>query len=253
MPDTFAVSSTRRERSLVDRLRRGARDLGGGEGAAAGDEHDGRRDRDEPDGAVAGDDRDARRRRRRARRGSTASTRSRGPAKRNDDHDVAASDPSFAAATTPTSTIAIASTRWRPYRLGSRKSDVTRKKVVYAFAIWTVGRVEDQPVRRLLDEADDARRAPRARPRRSPRARGIQAGNGARATTATSTANGRRKNCEQVLRRGVRRRPEHARATRTRRAPPSGTAISRGSGRASAARRARAARRAPARPRRRTP
>ena len=37
------------------------------------------------------------------------------------------------------STIAIASTRWRPYRLGSRNSEVVRKKLEYAFPIWTEG------------------------------------------------------------------------------------------------------------------
>ena len=54
--NTFTVSSTRRERSLVTRWVDASRDLVGDERAAAGEHDHGRDRRDEPDGAVAGDD-----------------------------------------------------------------------------------------------------------------------------------------------------------------------------------------------------
>src|SRR5688500_6373498 len=96
-----------------------------------------------------------------------------------------------------TSTTAIASTTWRPYRLGSRKSDVTRKNEPYVFATSSFGAKKSSRSVAACQTPIAAKRQPSATAIQAS-TRGSQGGKGARATIATSAAKGSRKYASRV-------------------------------------------------------
>src|SRR5262245_64564287 len=83
-------------------------------------------------------------------------------------------------------------TTWRPNKLGSRKSDVTRKNELYAFPTSTAGEKNQSLCVAAWMIATTANSVATTTAITAS-AFGSQGGNGACATTTTSTANGSRK------------------------------------------------------------
>ena len=189
-----------------DTLGRGTCDLVGHERAAAGDHEHGGDGRDEPDRPVAGDHRDEHRDAEerdeaRLRVGEEeAGEQERDDARRERDPDLPVPrrrehdrDPEHDVAAVEAR---VAEQRRDPEEARVRVADLHG------------GRVEDQPVRGLLDEADGAKSAA-SETAAIPSARGIQAGNGDRATTATSTTKASRKYWSRFCAAASAARPEN--------------------------------------------
>ena len=92
--------------------------------------------------------------------------------------------------------ITIGITRYLPYRLGSLKSDVTRKKDVYAFA--TSRSRAKKSVRVCACQIPTAAKSVPSATSVTRRARGSQSATGARATTASPATNGKTKKASAI-------------------------------------------------------
>ncbi len=95
-----------------------------------------------------------------------------------------------------TRSTAIGMTRYRPYRLGSLKSDVTRKNDVYAFA--TSRSRAKKSVRVCACQIPIAANSVPSATSVTRSARGSQPASGARATTASPATNGKTKNASAI-------------------------------------------------------